>query len=49
MLKLTTYPFSELERNTLTASYNLIDKRFSRLETYINALKEIIDVYKSFI
>lgn len=49
MLKLTTYPFSELERNTLTASCNLIDKRFSRLETYINALKEIIDVYKSFI
>lgn len=44
-VKIYTYPYSELELDTLLASYNIINSAYETLECSLNILKTTIDAY----
>lgn len=45
-LKITTYPYSENEKELLLASYMTIDNGYSALESSLKLMKVCLDMYK---
>lgn len=47
-VKVLTYPYTELELNTLMASYNVIKDAYNSLESSMNLLKLSIETYQKY-
>ncbi len=45
-MKITTFPYTETEKNSLIASYNVIDNAYESLESSVKLLKIVVGLYK---